>query len=59
VPGDAERLQDVARIGAEVDHITLRHGRLAVEADAELLAHDARTTVAAGKIVAAHGLGRA
>ena len=59
VPGDAEGLQDIARVGLEMNHVSMGNGRLAVQPDAELLAHDRGAAVAAGQEVAAHGLGRA
>jgi hypothetical protein len=59
VPGDAEGLQDVACVGAEMNHVAVGHGRAAFKADAELVAHDARAAVAAGEEVAAHLFGDA
>ncbi len=54
VPGDAEGLQEIARVGAEMDHVAVRHRGAALQADAEPLAHEARAAVAAGEEVAAH-----
>src|SRR6202011_4069796 len=54
VPGDTESLQQVARVGAEMDHVALRHRRAPFQPDAETLAHDARAAIAAGEESAAH-----
>ena len=59
VPGDAEGLQQLARVGAEMDHVAVRHGGAAVERDAQPLAHAAGAAVAAGEEIASHLLGSA
>ena len=42
-----------------MDHVAVRDLGVALQPDAELLAHDGGAAVAAGEEIAAHGLGRA
>src|SRR5262249_54800008 len=59
VPGDAPALQHGARARPEVGHEALHDPRLAVEADAERVAHLAAAAIAPDEIAAADLLGLA
>src|SRR5262245_22558273 len=56
VPGDAKRLQDVACVRPEVDHVALHHRVLPVEPDAEALARAAAATVTPREVGATYRL---
>src|SRR3546814_4423938 len=55
----APALEDVARIGAEMDHVRSGHRHLAIEFDTESPADAAAASVAAGEECAADRLDRA